>query len=121
MESDRDIRVEEDCREPGVKKQANKTSHRRAVGVWPGGGGPLRPVVTPGPASSLVSELASRAESCHISRSIMPNETFPIDLKALKPLKLDPKATSLTDEQKAALKFNIDLCRDAIVFFTAYA
>ncbi len=51
----------------------------------------------------------------------MSNETFPIDLKALKPLKLDPKATSLTDEQKAALKFNIDLCRDAIVFFTAYA
>lgn len=51
----------------------------------------------------------------------MPNETFPIDLKALKPLKLDPKATELTAEQKATLKFNIDLCRDAIVFFTAYA
>src|ERR1700742_1538325 len=48
-------------------------------------------------------------------------ETFPIDLKALKPLKLDPNVTSLTDEQKATLQFNIQLCRDAIVFFTALA
>lgn len=51
----------------------------------------------------------------------MPTETFPIDLSALKPLKLDPKAPSLTAEQKATLKHNIDLCRDAIVFFTALA
>jgi transketolase len=51
----------------------------------------------------------------------MATETFPIDLSALKPLKLDLKAESLTEEQKVALKFNIDLCRDAIIFFTAYA
>src|SRR3954447_16462688 len=51
----------------------------------------------------------------------MPTETFPIDLSKLKPLKLDPKVTSLTDEQKAVLKHNIQLCRDAIVFFTALA
>jgi transketolase len=51
----------------------------------------------------------------------MPSEKFPIDLTQLKPLKLDPKVTTLTDEQKATLKFNIDLCRDAIVFFTALA
>jgi transketolase len=51
----------------------------------------------------------------------MANESFPIDLKALKPLKLDPKNTTLTDEQKATLKHNIQLCRDAIVFFTALA
>ncbi|HEV7301742.1 MAG TPA: transketolase C-terminal domain-containing protein [Tepidisphaeraceae bacterium] len=51
----------------------------------------------------------------------MANETFPIDLKALKPLKLDPKVNTLTDEQAATLQFNIDLCRDAIVFFTALA
>src|SRR5579872_7280442 len=51
----------------------------------------------------------------------MPNETFPIDLSALQPLKLDPAATSLTDAQKATLKHNIQLCRDAIVFFTALA
>ena len=48
-------------------------------------------------------------------------DTFPIDLGALKPLSLDPKASSLTDEQKATLAFNIQLCRDAIVFFTALA
>ena len=51
----------------------------------------------------------------------MPNETFPIDLNQLQPLKLDPGATALTESQKATLKHNIQLCRDAIVFFTALA
>src|SRR5882724_9749380 len=48
-------------------------------------------------------------------------ETFPIDLGKLKSLKLDPSVTTLTDAQKAALMHNIQLCRDAIVFFTALA
>jgi transketolase len=48
-------------------------------------------------------------------------ETFPIDLTKLEPLQLDPAVTSLTDAQKAALRKNIQLCRDAIVFFTALA
>ncbi len=51
----------------------------------------------------------------------MATEKFPIDLSALKPLKLDMKSPAMTDEQKATLKFNIELCRDAIVFFTALA
>src|SRR3954469_8162525 len=51
----------------------------------------------------------------------MPTENFPIDLSALKPLKLDPKVETLTDEQRATLRHNIQLCRDAIVFFTALA
>src|SRR6201991_1729430 len=51
----------------------------------------------------------------------MPTETFPIDLKALRPLKLDPSKMELTDDQKATLKHNIQLCRDTIVFFTALA
>src|ERR1700760_527239 len=51
----------------------------------------------------------------------MSTERFPIDLTRLKPLKLDPGKPSLTDEQRAALKNNIQLCRDAIVFFTALA
>src|SRR4051794_7490605 len=51
----------------------------------------------------------------------MPNETFPIDLSALKPLQLDPANSTLTDEEKAVLRHNIQLCRDAIVFFTALA
>jgi hypothetical protein len=45
--------------------------------------------------------------------------TFPIDLGAYKPLALDPTVPTLTDEQREALKFNIQLCRDTIVFFTA--
>lgn len=51
----------------------------------------------------------------------MANETFPIDLGKLEPLKLDPAVTTLTDAQKATLKHNIQLCRDTIVFFTALA
>ncbi len=51
----------------------------------------------------------------------MAAETFPIDLKQLRPLKLDPKLGTLTDAQKGDLRHNIQLCRDAIVFFTALA
>jgi transketolase len=51
----------------------------------------------------------------------MSHEKFPIDLSRLAPLALDPAITALTDEQKTALRANIQLCRDAIVFFTALA
>ena len=51
----------------------------------------------------------------------MNTGTFPIDLSKLEPLKLDPTVTALTDAQKAALRHNIQLCRDTIVFFTALA
>ncbi len=44
---------------------------------------------------------------------------FPIDLSAYKPLALDPANSTLTEEQRQQLKANIQLCRDAIVFFTA--
>ncbi|MEO1211004.1 MAG: transketolase C-terminal domain-containing protein [Cyanobacteria bacterium J06638_20] len=45
--------------------------------------------------------------------------TFPIDLSAYKQVSLDPATPTLTDEQRSALKANVQLCRDAIVFFTA--
>ncbi|TRU87260.1 MAG: transketolase [Microcystis novacekii Mn_MB_F_20050700_S1] len=45
--------------------------------------------------------------------------TFPIDLSAYKPISLDPSNPTLTDDQRSALKANIQLCRDAIIFFTA--
>ena len=51
----------------------------------------------------------------------MNTDTFPIDLSKLQPLKLDPTVTTLTETEKATLRHNIQLCRDAIVFFTAYA
>jgi transketolase len=51
----------------------------------------------------------------------MAAESFPIDLEQLRPLKLDPKLGTLTDAQKSDLRHNIQLCRDAIVFFTALA
>jgi transketolase len=44
---------------------------------------------------------------------------FPIDLGAYQKLSLDPTTPTLTAEQRDALKHNIQLCRDAIVFFTA--
>jgi transketolase len=51
----------------------------------------------------------------------MPTENFPIDLDALRPLKLDPNKPTLSDEQRKILQHNIQLCRDTIVFFTAIA
>src|SRR5580658_6669531 len=51
----------------------------------------------------------------------MAQETFPIDLGKLKPLELDPAVASLSEDAKATLRHNIQLCRDAIVFFTALA
>ncbi len=45
--------------------------------------------------------------------------TFPIDLNQYQSVSLDPAVPTLTDAQRAALKSNIQLCRDAIVFFTA--
>jgi transketolase len=51
----------------------------------------------------------------------MTDDTFPIDLTRLEPLKLDPSGTPLTDAERSALRNNIQLCRDAIVFFTALA
>ncbi|MBD0269832.1 MAG: transketolase [Cyanobacteria bacterium Co-bin8] len=45
--------------------------------------------------------------------------SFPIDLGAYQRISLDASNPTLTDEQRNALKDNIQLCRDAIVFFTA--
>ncbi|MCX7401260.1 MAG: transketolase [Planctomycetales bacterium] len=46
---------------------------------------------------------------------------FPIPLDQYKALPLDPRSPKLTAEQRDTLKKNIDICRDAIVFFTAIA
>jgi len=45
--------------------------------------------------------------------------SFPIDLSAFKSLPLDPTRSSLTPDERAALAANVQLCRDAIIFFTA--
>lgn len=45
--------------------------------------------------------------------------SFPIDLSTYKAIALDPSVPTLTNEQREALKYNIQLCRDAIIFFTA--
>jgi transketolase len=44
---------------------------------------------------------------------------FPIDLGAYRRVSLASGNPTLSPDQKAALKANIQLCRDAIVFFTA--
>ena len=50
---------------------------------------------------------------------MVANEVFPIDLDQMRPLSLDPGVESLTAEQVQTLAANVQLCRDAIVFFTA--
>jgi transketolase len=49
----------------------------------------------------------------------MTDTKFPINLSAYQTIALDPAKPTLTDEQRKALQANIQLCRDAIVFFTA--
>ena len=46
---------------------------------------------------------------------------FPIALNEYKVVPLDPSQTTLTDDQRQTLLKNIQLCRDAIIFFTAIA
>ena len=46
---------------------------------------------------------------------------FPIPLSDYQVVALDPSQPKLTDEQKTQLAANIQLCRDAIIFFTAIA
>jgi transketolase C-terminal domain/subunit/transketolase N-terminal domain/subunit len=46
---------------------------------------------------------------------------FPIDLGAFKALKFSTSLSELTDEQAKQLRANIEVVRDGIVFFTAYA
>ncbi|MEO2014799.1 MAG: transketolase C-terminal domain-containing protein [Fuerstiella sp.] len=46
---------------------------------------------------------------------------FPIPLNEYKVVTLDPGQSKLTDQQREQLAANIQLCRDAIVFFTAIA
>ena len=46
---------------------------------------------------------------------------FPIEISKYKPVSLDVKNEKLTDEQREKLKENIQLARDAIIFFTAYS
>lgn len=47
--------------------------------------------------------------------------TFPVDLSSYQDIALDPSNPKLSDDQRASLKHNIELCRDAIAFFTAFA
>jgi transketolase len=46
---------------------------------------------------------------------------FPIDLGAFKALKFSTSRSELIDEQAKQLRANIEVVRDSIVFFTAYA
>jgi len=47
--------------------------------------------------------------------------SFPIDLSNYRPLALDPARPELTAEERAQLETNIEIARDAIIFFTAVA
>ena len=74
---------------------------------------------------SAISEserATKKAKTSHHTPTLLPEPTekFPIDLSKFQPLKIDPfTTTKLNDEQKQTLLANIELCRDAIVVFTA--
>lgn len=49
------------------------------------------------------------------------HQIFPIDMSGYRPITLDLSVPSLSEEDHSQLKKNVQLARDAIVFFTAYA
>lgn len=63
---------------------------------------------------------AQRSQPGRRKASLAPM-SFPIDLGAFRPLRLDPDRERLRDDEREALAANVRLCRDAIVFFTATA
>jgi transketolase C-terminal domain/subunit/transketolase N-terminal domain/subunit len=46
---------------------------------------------------------------------------FPIDLSSYKPMKFSVDQTGLENDQRQALRKNIQLVRDSLIFFTAFA
>jgi len=56
-----------------------------------------------------------------LTRRLEMTVGFPVDLDSFKPVVLDPARSELTPEQAEQLRANIQLCRDAIIFFTAVA
>ena len=66
----------------------------------------------PNPEKQLATEQTEQPWHGHAA--------FPIDLSRYRKVAIDPWTTpSLSSEDRAALKANIALCRDALVFFTA--
>jgi transketolase len=51
----------------------------------------------------------------------MTGTGFPIDLAAYRPVVLDPAEPMLDEAQRDQLTRNVQLCRDALIFFTAVA
>lgn len=47
--------------------------------------------------------------------------SFPIDLSEYEPVEIDLADEELTADQLEQLRTNVDICRDAIIFFTGYA
>ena len=47
--------------------------------------------------------------------------SFPIDLSSLRSLSFSPRESALSDAQHEALRHNIRLVRDSLIFFTALA
>lgn len=76
------------------------------------------PLLTPEGSPELYAKL--RAQINHVDKDVDFAKLLPFDLSQYKKLSIDPfTTTTLTEEQIKDLEFNIQLCRDVIVFFTS--
>jgi hypothetical protein len=57
----------------------------------------------------------------HLGEALYGYRNIPDRFACARVAKLDPGVSHLTDAEKSSLKHNIQLCRDAIVSFTALA
>ena len=71
--------------------------------------------------TSIAEPVLKKQKKVHTPEMLPePSAEFPIDLSKFVPMKIDPWSTeTLSPEQKETWKKNIQLCRDAIVVFTA--
>ena len=64
--------------------------------------------------------MASHVETTPMKKAADDTFEFPVDLSTYRKVEINPFTdTELSAQQLEDLTFNINLCRDAIVFFTA--
>lgn len=68
---------------------------------------------------SVAPTLAARTGGRFASKET--EMSFPIDLSNYRPVPLDPSRPELTADERKQLATNVEICRDAIIFFTAVA
>ena len=75
-------------------------------------------------AATVLSQMCAETLGIPLARVRIraeDSDISPIDLGAYRRIALHPRAPALTEPERQALRHNVELCRDAIICFTAVA